>query len=493
MKKNKLLLLVLGIALLAALCLTACNQEPAETEPPVMDAYWNLNGAEYNNNGVSSREAKGGVYTIQVVYKGKLTKLKVEDKALVDKIDSMQIFGVDKNDKGVVTAVKTVEDMGGKIMYEGYAFEVGDAFQLNAVSPEGETVNIKTPSRSCFVTDLVSDPEDPVRIFPEELVRGDLIVAVQDYNGEFTNVYFYQAGLIRSGKDQFCPHCCEEGETVHFEAWMQGVKPGMEGGHYFMYEDREIADQMGASRNTELVIDLNGFKIFCENQSKRIIATYIKDCPQGEGCYIGFMDTSEAKTGTILNDHKQEQNGNGAAMWVTSYGTVEMFGGTIDASKCHTNSNGPAVYVNSGSTFILHEGATVIGGISEAAMKEDGSGRTGGGNGGAIYNGGTVLMHGGKIIGGTVLGYETDRGRGGAVYNGGSFMMYGGEIVGGYSDEEAYDKDGNLLDFSIIYDSTKNGFQQLGGVLTAAPEKVEPAPETPEGTETTETTETPAP
>ena len=479
MKKTKLLLMVLAVALFAVI-FAGCTQEPVETEPPVMEAYWNLYGAQYNENGVSSREAKGGVYTIETAHKGKLVKLKVSDKALVDKIDSMQVFGVVMDEKKNVSAVKTVEDMGGKIVYEGYAFEAGDAFQLNAISPDGETVNIKTPSRSCYVTDLVKYPGEPERIYPTDLIRGDQIVAVEDYQGNITDVFFYQAGMIRSGKDQYCPHCCEEGETVHFEALMQGIAPGIEGGHYFLYEDREQSDQQGAGKNVELIIDLNGFKIFCENQTKRIFATYIKDCPEGEGCYIGIMDSSEAKTGTILNDHEQTQNGNGAGVWVTSYGTFELFSGTIDASNCHTNSNGPAVYVNSGCTFIMHEGATILGGTTEAVMKEDNSGRTGGGNGGAVYNGGTFIMYGGKIVGGTCLGYETDRGRGGAVYNGGSFMMYDGEIVGGYSDEEAYDKDGNLMDFSIYYDAKKNGFQQLGGVLTPTPEKVE-TPETPEG------------
>lgn len=496
MKKNKLLLVVLAVVALAVICLAGCKPEgPEETQPPVMDAYWNVHGAQYNDNGVSTREPEAdGTYKVVTAYKNRTMTLKVKaDKELINKIDSLRIFGVVKDEKGYVTAVKTVEEMGGKIVYDGYAFEVGDNFEMNINTQadlKGESINIKTPSAGCYIFDLVSDPELPTRIFPTALIRGDKIVAVQDYSGAITNIYFYESGPIRSGKDQYCPHCCEEGEIVHFSAWSEDENPAINGGHYFLYEDKELADQFGGRKNTEIVIDLNGFKIFCENQTKRIIATYIKDCPEGEGCYIGFMDSSEAKTGTILNDHKQEQNSNGAAMWVTSYGTVEMFGGTIDASKCVSNGNGPAVQVGGGCTFIMHEGATILGGTTEAAEKE-GGGRTSGGNGGAIYNGGTFIMYGGKIVGGTCLGYETDRGRGGAVYNGGTFEMHGGEIVGGYCDEEAVDKDGNPIDVSIIYNQGKAKFEQLGGTLTPAPAKEEtPAPEG--GTETApETSETP--
>lgn len=478
MKKNKLLLLALLVVAVVTICLAGCKAEPEETTaPPVMEAYWNLNGAEYMEDGVSTREpGSDGTYKVKTSRKGKLVTLKVKgDQELINKIDSMRVFGVVQDEKGFVTGVKTVEEMGGKIVYDGWSFEAGDAFQMNAVSATGETANIKTPSRSCWVVDLWSYPGEPERVYPDELILGDKIVAVQDYSGEITDVFFYEAGPIRAGKDQFCPHCCEEGEIVHFEALTPDSKPGGEGGHYFMYQDHELADQMSTYPGVELIIDLNGYKIFCENTSKRIIATYYKE---GTGSYFAIMDSSEAKTGMILNDHNpQTSNGNGAGVWVTSNSTFEMFGGTIDASLCVSDGSGVAVSVSSGCTFIMHEGATILGGTSEAAAKE-GGGRTSGGNGGAVYNSGTFIMYGGKIVGGTVLGYETDRGRGGAVYNGGSFVMHGGEIVGGYSDEEAVDKDGNPLDVTIVYDAKKNGFQQLGGTLTPAPAKDEtPAPE----------------
>ena len=96
-------------------------------------------------------------------------------------------------------------------------------------------------------------------------------------------------------------------------------------------------------------------------------------------------------------------------------GNVNLFGGTVDASKLTTTSNGGAVYVNTdGSVF------TMYGGTVKAAKK-------------AKYGGAVYLSKGDMVIhGGTVYGGETERG--GAVFAQdklASFTMTGGLISGG--------------------------------------------------------------
>ena len=445
---------ILAIAVMAALCFVGCNQEPAETEPPVMEAYWNVDGERYNDNGVSSRPVEAdGTYKVMFAHKGKATKLTVKgDKMLIDKIDSMTILGVVKDDSGAVVDVKTVEDMGGKILYEGYELEAGSAFEMNVLDPDGKVVNIKTPTRSCYVTDLVSDPAYPQRIYPDTLIRGDKIVAVQDYAGTITDVFFYAPGLIRSGIDQYCPHCCEEGETVHFEAWMQYTSSVQESAHYFLFEDLELADQLSTKENVELVMDLNGFTISVLGD-KRVSALFSK------GSYFGLLDSSEAQTGKMIAT-SQTYAGQGAVVWVR-YGTFEMFSGTLDASQAICGGYGAVVNIPSGSTFNMY-GGTIIGGTSIPMEKEDGT-VTLGGHGGSVLVQGTFNMYGGTIRDGKAYANGTNRGRGGniALMSNGVFNMYGGEVYGGIADGTAENSTGDL------YKASSAKFNQYGGSFGA--------------------------
>ena len=135
MKKNGLLILALMTVLLVCVCFVGCQtNEPEVTEaaPPVMDAYYNIHGATYNNNGVSSRPAEAdGTYKVLLSRKGKNITMTVKaDQELINKIDSMRILGLEVDESNVVIGVKTVEEMGGKIICDGYYVYLNGKAQL---------------------------------------------------------------------------------------------------------------------------------------------------------------------------------------------------------------------------------------------------------------------------------------------------------------------------------------------------------------------------
>ncbi len=479
MKKSKLLVLALMLVVLVSVCLAGCQQtestpttEATEAPPPVMEAYYNVDGATYNNNGVSSRPAEAdGTYKVLFSRKGKPVTMTVKaDQELINKIDSLNVLGLVVDESKVVTGVKTVEEMGGKIVYDGYYIYVtGRAtiviHEKSDYSDAG--VELAVPSNQTVFTDLVTDPTKPDKTTYGDLMRGDQIFAVQDYEGKITDVFFYKGGLIRTGIDQYCPHCCEEGQTVHFDAWTQTSSSIQKSAHLFLYQDLELADQVMIGQNLYLVLDLNGYTVFDQNPTKRILTTF------GENTYFGLMDSSEAKTGRVLNDHTQLENGLGATVWVNK-GVFELFGGTIDATKCTSSGYGAAVAVLENGKFIMHEGGVILGGTTIANMqKDDGTVINGGGHGGAVYCTGVFEMYGGKIEGGTAVANGTNRGRGGCLAIGGSgvFNMYGGEIIGGYDD--------GGFNEGLMYKSNSATFNQTGGTIKEAPPKTETPSETP--------------
>jgi len=469
MKKSRLFLLALMLVLLVSVCLTGCQEaEPQETEPPVMEAYYNMEGAKYNDNGVSSRPAESdGTYKVLFSQKGKaVTKTVAADKELINKIDSMNILGLVCDEAGVVTGVKTVEDMGGKIIAEGYhvlTYARGKMMAYAKKDFSDEGIEMAVTSRNSYVVNVTE--EEPMRIF--ELIKGDKIIAVQDAQGIITDVFFYEGGDIRNGKDQFCPcaDCKEKGKTeTHFEAWLQSSSGVGESGHYFLIEDLELADQLSMAANVKFTLDLNGYTVTV-SEEKRVASVH------NEGAYFALMDSSEAQTGKMMaTDPLLEKNGNGAVVWVR-YGTFELFSGTLDASQCVSGGHGAVVNIPNGSTFNMY-GGTIIGGTTKPMELESG-GKSAGGHGGALYISGTFNMYDGLVKGGTALANGTGRGRGGciAIMGDGVMNMYGGEVIGG-TDDGGYNE-------GLMYINKGGVFNHEGGTITEAPATETPSTDTP--------------
>lgn len=457
MKRSRLFFLALICVLLVTVCLAGCQQnqqEPAETqptEPPVMEAYYNVEGATYNTNGVSSRPAQAdGTYKVKFAYRGRtLTKTIKADAALINQIDSMNILGLVFDEQGVVTGVKTVEEMGGKIIANGYYVEMfaNNRMQTNPNKDySGEKELLKLDAKNSIVTDVTK--ADAIQRL-DTLLKGDQIVAVQDAAGVITDVFYFKGGEIRTGLDKYCPHCKEE---VHWKAWLEtGVAVNVTG-HFFLVEDLEVADQLSIGANVEFILDLNGFTV-TGGAGKRVISLH------NEGCYMAILDNSEAKTGKVVSATGDNTSAQGGIVWVR-HGTFELFSGTLDASGTTIGAHGGAVHVPAGNTFNMY-GGTIIGALSKNLTKADGN-VTVGGHGGSVYVLGTFNMYDGVIKDGAVEACGTTRGRGGnvAVDGSGTFNMSGGEIYGGKADNGEAD----------LYVASKATFKQTGGTIGKAAE-----------------------
>ena len=118
-KQFKMLLLVLVVAL--ALLVTGCGKEEpkpaAETEQETL--YFNLEKDEFVGAGVdysSARMPRGdGVYYISFGAKGEKVELMCADKAIVNKIDMMEVMGLEFDENGYIIGVKTLEECGYKL------------------------------------------------------------------------------------------------------------------------------------------------------------------------------------------------------------------------------------------------------------------------------------------------------------------------------------------------------------------------------------------
>ncbi|MBQ7612188.1 MAG: hypothetical protein IJU92_03850 [Spirochaetaceae bacterium] len=153
--------------------------------------------------------------------------------------------------------------------------------------------------------------------------------------------------------------------------------------------------------------------------------------PQENGSYSTGMRGLSCKNGTVTImeqakiEHCQQSGGGGligSGIYISG-GTVTMQGGTI--SNCKSLKGG-AVYVDTGGTFSM-TGGTIKNNIAtiEGTSVEDK------GNGGGIYNKGTVYLSGNAIIGdntAAVNATEDDHsnyaeGAGGGIYNEGTLYL----------------------------------------------------------------------
>ncbi|MBQ7025213.1 MAG: hypothetical protein IJN31_01285, partial [Peptococcaceae bacterium] len=151
-----------------------------------------------------------------------------------------------------------------------------------------------------------------------------------------------------------CEHC---GETVTFEPIAQGTfgtswgeKPPA--GHYYLAEN-VTSNSLIVSPNTEICLHLNG------NSLKKLAS----GSDAGELLYIG---TSTGASGAVLNvmDYPENlgiiQSKNRP---MTVYGTLNLYGGTIQTSATAALSNGETVYITSGG-IVNQRGGIIRGGMT---------------------------------------------------------------------------------------------------------------------------------
>lgn len=172
-----------------------------------------------------------------------------------------------------------------------------------------------------------------------------------------------------SATDEHKPGCDQEKKV--WNAWTGETTLPNRDGYWFLTAD-VTCGQTNIAADSHVHLDLNGHTV-TGNPGSRIYATF------NENSHLTVTDSSTEQTGTMIANGESKDQGKG--IWVR-YGSVTMYGGTLDASQVITTSNGAAVYVPAGGSFTMNGGKIISG---TAAL------------GGGIYAAGTVTVAGGEI------------------------------------------------------------------------------------------------
>ena len=401
----------------------------ASSDDPHADValYWNIEQLQYEDpgSGRTKRSAdKNGTYRILMASEGQQVKLTCQDANLVDKIDSQMVLGLSVDPNGQILQAYTLEELGyGKAAWGFYVQSIAQDGTITATSSknlQGEQAQVViSDSVQCFyvaTADMLSGMLTDIR----EL---DRILCVTDPNGTLTHIFVIGRTYTGTGEIRYCQHCNQE---VKWWSWDHGSALPEINGHFYLTSDVQLTKQSLVRANQEIIIDLAGHTVTGKN-NYRVIATW------GEGAYLGIMDSSPAQTGKIVAIGPRMDQGD--CLWIR-FGTVELYGGTLDASAAITMKNGAGVYLKSGATFNMY-GGTIRGGSSLSSFND--AGKIINGCGGNLYIEGNFNMYGGRIEGGRAIGQEDGKsslmGIGGNLYvtKTGVVNITGGVIENGES------------------------------------------------------------
>jgi len=199
------------------------------------------------------------------------------------------------------------------------------------------------------------------------VVRGQLEIG--HYDGRLAAGIRYHCACGAAGEEHK-PGCDREQKV--WNAWVsQTTLPSSEG-YWFLMQDVTGCGQTNIQENAHVFLDLNG-KTVTGKAGSRIYATFY------EGACLTVTDSSIEQTGALIGSGESADQGK--VVWVR-YGSFTLYGGTLDASRVITTSNGAAVYLPGGTEFTMN-GGTIISGT--AAL------------GGGIYSAGAVTVNGGLI------------------------------------------------------------------------------------------------
>ncbi len=201
----------------------------------------------------------------------------------------------------------------------------------------------------------------------------------------------------------------------------------------YLADDLVLTGQPGSGIYT-LNLCLNGHNITTTANS-RMFRTYNGGTGKGK---ITVTTCTEKENGNVISQkaYTGSSNGDGGIFWITNNGTLELYAGTIDASKYSLKpdsddvaKHGCAVKVEGAGTFRMY-GGTIIGGKTLKGTANNSEGA-------AVFVISNFIMTGGKIIGGETVG------SGGSLFlhTGSVAKIYGGEITGG----KATNNGGNIF------------------------------------------------
>lgn len=199
------------------------------------------------------------------------------------------------------------------------------------------------------------------------VVRGGL--DINCYDGRLAAGILYHC-VCGSAAETHKPGC--NGEKKIWNAWVSETALPTADGYWYLTKNVTGCKQTGVQADSHVYLDLNG-KTVTSNPGSRIYTTF------HENSHLTITDSSAEQTGTLIATGESEDQGK--VVWVR-YGSVTLYGGTLDASQVHTTSNGAAVHVPGGSCFSMNGGSIISG---SAAL------------GGGIYSSGTVTITDGLI------------------------------------------------------------------------------------------------
>jgi hypothetical protein len=410
---RKSVLTRLLVMLLAVMMLAACDSDPkpAETtgapettapesskapetqatEPPAEP-----NGKLYYNIEKGATRAPGmqGMFSINLFCEGVTKSYWFKNEELVKKADTASFFSLGISTTGIVTEVYLLDELKYSMAGENLKVTAVSGTELTAADAAGAAVTLS----------LAQDAKTYSMVDDTHVARvNDTVTAVQNADKKVIALFIINRAPIMG----MCEHCKQE---VAWNAWTNTSSLPNESGHFILTEDVSLGAQFQMDGATEIILDLNGHIITNSGGVRGIVMFN----PNG---YLAIMDSSAEKTGTLVPGTTDVDRG--CCLWVRE-GTVDLYSGTLDASKIVSTDGGVAVDVVGTGVFNMY-GGTIIGG--QCIPNENG----GSGYGGSIRVRGVFNMYGGTIRDGkaAVGGGNVD------IAAGATFKMFGGTITGG--------------------------------------------------------------
>ena len=449
MGKKKKILILSGLLLLLIVGAVGAYFGLVKREPVVEEVtsklYWNADRDQYipelGGNTIRKPE-EDGLWTVRFLVEGELVEYRVADKETMISVDEKAVLGLEINDEGIITKAIDIRDMGiREVAKSFYVQPMRDNVVVANSSVTGNAVDVSLRLSSESNIWNVTGKVEPLGV-KDKLQLMDCIRAFNNESGTITDVFIVEREDILNGvsAERYCDHCQQ---VVTWRMWLGAGALPYSSGHYRLITDVELSGQHSMTKNTDVVLDLNGKTISNKNEG-RILSLH------DEGVALSIVDGSEEKTG-MIKAHG-EYTAHGGVVWVR-YGTFNMYAGTINASEViDAGANGAAIQVNPDTTFNMY-GGTIIGGTAKPAVlknEETEEKYTSGGMGGSIYCQGTMNMYGGEILDGKVSSAKDHKGEMAGIAGGnialiskGILNMYGGKISGGKV-AEPYGHGGNI-------------------------------------------------
>lgn len=367
-------------------------------------------------------------YHVALYNKGLAITARIEDEAVAKQVLMARIFAVEKDAAGIVTGVKSVAEVGGKLVAaECYISHVGDKAITVTTAKNGAGFQLGTFefADKCVITDVTGTTA--VGATPTMRVN-DTVYAVANAEGKLTHIFLtVRAYETVSAK---CAHC---DKTITWNIWDgDNGKLPTAAGHWMIGKDfTSTATTINAA---DVIVDLNGHTVSIAPN----VQGYILNNASSK---LTILDSSKEQTGAIVAGVSSGAEGEqltaaGGLIDVGKAGAkFTLLSGTLDASGVYSTQTGGAVYVVKGCSMEM-KGGKIIGGTVVGNLNAT-TGADTGGRGGALNlgAGSTCTISGGEIVGGKCIRNTSlsKRCEGGAIYlyATAKLEITGGKISGG--------------------------------------------------------------